>query len=400
MIGGALASWRRHSAAGNSHLLTALAFTIPLTPPFSNVMAGGLCIGWLLCGRVREDWHAVRGNPVVRAAGAFLLLHGVGLLWTENLAAGLDVLAKEWKFLLLPICMVCARPEHLERYLGAFLCAMAIVVALSYAVYFGALPLFNRADVDNPVPFGTHVVYNPLLAFAIYLALRRALVARWPSPWHVAWLLLAVAMTVNMFLTIGRTGQAAWCVLIAVLCWQRWGGSWRAAALAVTLVGATLALAFAASDSFRERSVGAVTGEDFSVGERWDYARNAVAVLAGSPLLGVGTGDLGDQMRHVHEARGARTRFRDNPHNMYLALAGRFGLLGLACLGWLFWTQLRAANAIEGDAARRHVGQVLPLLFLVLCMGESHLALHATALLFCVFSGILYQASGRPPLVP
>lgn len=404
MTGGVLARWQRYSAVGNSHLLTALAFTLPFPPPASNVMAGLLCLGWLLGGRVRESWHDVRANPVAQAAGAFLLLHGVGLLWTEHLGTGLEVLAKEWKFLLLPICMACARPEHLHRYLDAFVCAMAIAVALSFAIHLEVLPPFNKATVANPVPFATHVVYSPLLAFAIYLVLRRALFDEaWLSVRQVAWTLLAVAMAVSMFLTIGRTGQAALCVLIAVLCWQRFGRSWRTVALAVGLVGGTLALAFAASDSFRARALAVATGDanlggdyDISIDERPAYARNALAVFVEHPMLGVGTGDLGPEMRRVHEASNTPVRFRENPHNMYLAVGGRFGLLGLVCLGWLFWAQFRAANAVpEGEATRRQVGQALPILFLVLCLGESHLALHTTALLFCVFSGFLYRANGR-----
>ena len=405
MTGGVLARWHRHSAAGNSHLLTALAFTLPFPPPASNVMAGLLCLGWLLGGSVRKSWYDLRANPVAYAAGAFLLLHGIGLLWTEHLGIGVEVLAKEWKFLLLPICMACARPEHLHRYLGAFVCAMAIAVALSFAIYLEVLPPFNKATVANPVPFATHVVYSPLLAFGIYLVLRRALFDEaWLSVRQAAWTLLAVAMTVSMFLTIGRTGQAALCVLIAVLCWQRFGRSWRAVALAVGLVGGTLALAFAASDSFRARALAVATGDanlggdyDISIDERPVYARNALAVLVEHPLLGAGTGDLGPEMRRVHEASNSPVRFRDNPHNMYLAVGGRFGLLGLVCLGWLFWAQFRAANAVpEGEATKRRVGQALPILFLVLCLGESHLALHTTALLFCVFSGFLYHANGRP----
>ena len=401
----AAAAWRQHGAAINSHLLAALVFTIPLPPPASNLMAGLLLLAWLLGGSWREDWRALGANPVVRTAGAFLLLHAVGLLWTEHLREGLAVLQKEWKFLLLPVCMACARPEHVERYLTAFVAAMALAVALSFAIRLEAVPPFNNATLANPVPFATHVVYGPLLALAVYLVGRRALFdERLAARWRAALVLLAVAMAAGLFLTIGRAGQAALCVAIALLCWQRCGRSWSAALATAGLVGGTLALAFAASDSFRARAVAVATGDarlgggyDISIEERGAYLHNAVAVATEHPFLGAGTGDLGPLMRHVHEARGSNMRFSDNPHNMYLAMAGRFGALGLACMGWLFWSQLRAARAHAPGSAERQAGEALPILFAVLCLAESYLALHATALLFCVFSGFLHRGPLKPP---
>ena len=393
------AAWRRRRDTVNSHLLVALVGTIPLPPPASNVAAGLLLAAWLLGGGWREGWRPLWANPVVRAAAAFLALHAVGLAWTEHLREGLAVLQKEWKFLLLPVCMACARTEHVERYLAAFVCAMGLATALSFCVWLGILPSFNAATRANPVPFGTHVVYGPLLALAVYLAGRRALFDRQLSgPWRGALALLAAAMAAAAFLSIGRAGQAAVCVAIALLCWQGLGRGWVAALAAAALVAGTVALAFAASDSFRVRALAAATGDahrgggyDVSVAERRAYLRNAAAVVAEHPLLGAGTGDLGPEMRRAHEARGADVRFSANPHSMYLAVAGRFGALGLACLGWLFWAQLRAAREQGHDSAGRQAGEALPILFAVLCLAESYLALHATALAFCVFSGLLYK---------
>lgn len=397
------AAWRRHRDAVRSHLLVALACTLPLPPPASNVAAGLLLAAWLLGGSWREGWRTLWASPVVRAAAAFLALHAAGLAWTEHLREGLAVLQKEWKFLLLPVCMACARPEHLERYLAAFVCAMGLASMLSFSIWLGALPPFNDATVANPVPFGTHVVYGPLLALAVYLAGRRALFDRQlAGRWRAALTLLAVVMAMAAFLTIGRAGQAGVCVAIALLCWQGLGRGWVAALAAAALVAGTLALAFAASESFRARSLAAATGDahlgggyDISIDERRAYSRNAAAVVAEHPLLGVGTGDLGPEMRRAHDARGSDVRFSANPHSMYLAVAGRFGALGLACLGWLFWVQLRTARAQGHGTAERQAGEALPILFAVLCLAESYLALHATALAFCVFSGILY-----PPQTP
>ena len=391
--------YRERLAVVNSWLLMAVIFATPLSTAASNVCAGLLLIGWLLRADFRNDWREIRANPVVIASVLFIALHGVGFLWSEHWQEGFAALRKEWKFVVLPVFLVCARREHRSCYLAAFVLAMAIAVAISFGIWMQVLPIVNRATLANPVPFATHVVYNPLLAIAIYV------VARWllfeaGAAWHRALAAaLLLAMTVNMFITAGRAGQVAFFVAVVVLCLQYFGPSLRAAVGTSVIVATTLALAWAGSDSFRHRLTAAVTGDaaqggeyDISIDERSAYLRNALRVIAEHPWLGVGTGDLAFEMRRHHEAATPELRFRANPHSMYLMMVGQFGVLGLASLLILFAAQLRLALARGQPQVVRHVGVALPAIFMVLCLAESYLAVHATALLFSAFSAFLYKA--------
>ena len=375
-----------------------VVFVVPFSAPASNILAGALLMGWLAQADFRRSWHEVRVNPVIWVATAFLMLHVIGLLWTEHWQEGWAALRKEWKFLMLPVFLACARREHIERYLTAFVAAMAIAVAVSFGIWLQILPVINRATLDNPVPFATHVVYNPLLAIAIYL------VARWllfnaATCWRRGLMVVLLAtMTVNMFITAGRAGQAAFFVAVVLLCLQYYGPSLRATVAAVGVVAVTLALAYVGSDSFRHRLTAVLTGDaghgeeyDISIDERRAYTRNALRVIAEHPWLGVGTGDLASEMQQHHHASTPELRFRANPHSMYLLMAGRFGLLGLVALVGLFVVQMRQALAPNQPLVARQVGIALPTLFMVLCFAESYLAVHATALLFCAFSGFLYH---------
>ena len=399
-----LRACRRRLRNANSHLLTGVVFTVPFSTAASNILAGVLLLCWLAQGEFRQSWREVRDNPLIWAASAFLLLHVLGLAWTEHGEEGWAALRKEWKFLMLPVFLVCARTEHRARYLAAFVAAMAIAVAVSFGIWLELLPLFNRATLDNPVPFATHVVYGPLLALAIYL-LARWLLFDSGAGWRRAFaLLLLVAMSVNMFITAGRAGQAAFFVAVVLLGLQYFGPSLRAAGAVLGVVVATLALAYAGSDSFRQRLTAALTGDanqgeyyDISIDERRAYTSNAWQVVAEHPWLGVGTGDLAAEMRRHHLANTPELRFRANPHNMYLMMAGRFGVvLGLGVLASLFAIQLRLAMTRPNPLFVRHAGVALPVMFAVLCIGESYLAVHATALLFCAFSGFLYKSKEDP----
>ena len=400
--------WRTSLGVANSYLLLAVVFSLPISTAASNIFTALLLMGWLARGDFARDWRCVRGNRVALAGLCFFALHVVGLLWTEDLEQGWAQIRKEWKFLLLPVFFVCVRSEHIERYCTAFIAALALAVAISLAIYVELVPPINKATVSNPVPFATHVVYGPLLAFGIYLLGNRVLFDRRVSSlrqWSRALVLLA--MTLDLFIVDGRAGQAAFFVLMVVLCFQYLGVSVRTAAVATALACGTFAVAYVGSDDFRHRVVAAVTGDarqagryDVSIDERRAYLSNGLQVVREHPLIGVGTGDLVSELAQRHRANTPTVRLRSNPHNMYLLAAGQFGVLGLASLLWIFLAQIRHAMSIRRSSIPRHDSAVrlrlaLPIAFAVLCAGESYLAVHATSLLFCVFSAFLYRQASE-----
>ena len=62
----------------------------------------------------------------------------------------------------------------------AFLLALLITEIYSYLIWFEIVaPPAHRGGnvlVNNPIPFMTHVSYNPILAFAIYLVAHKVFI--------------------------------------------------------------------------------------------------------------------------------------------------------------------------------------------------------------------------------
>lgn len=399
-----------------SHLLVALIFAVPITTAGSNILAALLLFAWLARGRFRADWRELCSNPVALAALGFFGLHVVGLLWSADLAQGLAATQKEWKFLLLPVFLFSARTDHAGRYVGALLAGMAVCVVASLCIRFGVLAPWGRATVDNPVPFGTHVVYGPLLAFAIYLAAERLLLGYLRPAVKAALAVLLVAMVTNLFMTAGRAGHVMFFGALALLGWQ-FVSNLRAArsgpettrivallltaGAAVGVVAAALLVAFLTSNAFRTGVTDAL--DDLRnypidpaspVGERVAYAAAGMDLFREHSLLGVGTGDLPRQIDKALTNRGLDIRRRSNPHSMYVMAMVQFGVVGLVALGWLFVTQLRVARRRGrhgNEPMLRRIGVAMPLLYVLICFAESYLAVHATALLFAAFSGFLYK---------
>ncbi len=407
-----------------SHLLTAMIFAIPITTAGSNILAGLLLLAWLARGSFRADWRELRANQVALVALAFFALHVVGLAWSADLAHGLAATQKEWKFLLLPVFLFCARRDHAHHYVSALLAAMALCVVLSFCIRLGVVEPWGRATIDNPVPFGTHVVYGPLLAISIYLAAERLLFRFRGDLSRLALAVLLGAMVVNLFVTAGRAGHVMFLAAVALLGFQFVWASRKAteradatgpdvtlalpkAAMVALGVGiAAFFVAYAASGPFRaglaeslEDARNYRVDPASPVGERLAYGAAGLEVFHAHPFLGVGTGDLPTEMNAVLTRDDVDIRRRGNPHSMYVMVMGRFGAVGLVTLLGLFATQLRVALARrpddDGDTLGR-IGVALPALYALICLAESYLAIHATALLFAALSGFLYKHGASP----
>ena len=110
------------------------------------------------------------GPLLLLASIAFFFLHVIGLIWTENIVWGLHIVHKMWYFLLLlPILHTIVQKKYIKYYLVSFLSAIFITEVLSYLVWFELIHPFKNATVENPTPFMSHISYNPILCFAIYL---------------------------------------------------------------------------------------------------------------------------------------------------------------------------------------------------------------------------------------
>ena len=375
----------------NSYTLVGLIFSIPISTSASSILAAVVLAGWLLKGDFKRDWDQIKSSRIVIACLLFLGLHVVGLLWTSDLMHGLAVLKKQWKFLMIPICMCCVRREHVNLYMGSFILAMSISVMISYGIWLEMIPPISKGTADNPVPFGTHITYNVLLAIAIYLVARRLLFDPRPSfSLRGSNLLILAMMVVNMFITGGRSGQVMFFASVTVLCFQYFGSQFiKAGAVSIVLSLSILASAYAFSDLFRQRLLGAISNRYVSTQERIAYAVGGLRIFARHPIIGVGTGDLPAALKNIdpHQKPGF---YAGNPHNMYVMEMVQFGLLGLASLLYMFYVQIRHALGTH-HVALRQVGVAIPLLFLVVNFGESYLSVHATSLLFAVFSSFLYK---------
>jgi len=382
-------------------LLVFLAFLLPLTVFGANLIIVLIVLIWLFSGNYKLKYRKIMSSKFLIASGLFYLLHVVGLIWTSDLKWGFEMLHKMWYFiLLLPVLYTIVQKKYIKYYISAFLVAMSFSELVSYLIWFEIVPPFKMASIYNPVPFMSHVSYNPILAFAIYLVAHEMFLNKDLGKFKFfMYSFFATTMTINMFITGGRSGQVMFFAMLAILIFQFFQTEKIKSLIVISiLIPGIFFIAYQSSPLFENRVNLAINdvvtyeiNSNTSVGKRIDYLVNSIDIIKKNPFIGVGTGDLPNEFLKVSIMNNNRDSIRtNNPHNMYSLVLIQFGLLGLISFFSIFYYQIKQ-SFLSPSRFMRDVGITLPLLFLVIMFGESYLLGHYTTLLYVFFSSFIYN---------
>ena len=407
-------------------LLIILAFLMPLTVFGANLIIVLICVLWLISGHYKFKCQQIISNKLMLASIIFFLLHLVGLIWTEDLSWGLHIVHKMWYFIgLFPILFTIVRKDYIKHYVFAFLIAIAITEVVSYLVWFELVVPFKNATVSNPTPFMSHISYNPIICFAIYLVSEEIFFNKNLNKIQFSFYsFFAITMTINMFITGGRAGQVMFFAAIAILVFQFFNKEKIKSLLVIIfLIPGIFFTAYQASDLFKVRVNSAIDDVvnyelgiatynqknpkewvfDFQkyvntpVGERLTFAIYSWQIIKLNPIIGVGTGDFKQEYKKISERSSTTAQMPNttHPHNMYNLVLTQLGIIGFISFLSIFYYQIKIASA-SSSRFMRHVGLALPLLFLVIMLADSYLLGHYTTLMYIFFSSFLYKDFDKP----
>jgi O-antigen ligase len=374
----------------------ALGFSIPISVALDNILLAVIAAGWIASGMYREKLAAIRGNPVVLAAiGLFALLLVGAAYGDRNPGDTAIVLGRYLDLAFIPVFAYLLRDDSTRHQaLRAFAASLVIVLALSYLIKAGLLPGRKPlAGPVNPFVFRNYITHGVLMAYGAFLFSVLAAYAAARAE-RIAWNALALLAAINVFMVRGRTGYVVLAVLITLYLHGRM--RWRGLIIAVPLLAALFTAAYFGFPGFKQRidlAISEATNREHvpvmgdSVGLRLEFTKNALAIIGDSPVFGVGTG--GFPRAYAERVRGTSSLPSNNPHNEYLNIAVQIGLVGLAVLLYLLWTQwrlaLQLASPIESTLAR---GLVLTIA--VGCLFNSLLLDHTEGLLYAWLTGLLF----------
>ncbi len=385
--------------AAASPLLILFAFALPLSTSAGSILAILIFLCWTLNGDKAAQFRLIRQNPVAVAVLCYILLHIVALLWSEDVIRGLEVFKKQWKLILLPVFLTLTQRKHVKYYLAAFVAAIFLKACKVYLVWLNIIHLEPSSIFTTEGT--THVLYNPMLALACYIVLQHLLSPKNKNVYIWPQTALFFFLSCNMFITAGRTGQIAYCVLMTVALFQYfYHKSKKMLVLTLLCIPLLVAGTYQFGTIFKDRVDTAITeienyrsGEVTSVGSRVWFCKNTMTMIKQNWLLGTGTGDFSLDYAKVNHEYSPTMPDTDNPHNQYLLTLSQFGLLGLFSLAAIFYSQLMVALKTKDSLSPLRLA--FPIFFLVIMLAESYLQVYGTGFLFSLFSAFLYKDFSR-----
>ena len=394
-----------------------LGFSVPISVALDNLLLAVVLLGLLL--NIRAAWQIATQHPVARAAwllfAALLLAMSYA---TAPLREVVDTIIKYIDLAFVPLYMLVLPGEADRRRVQyAFLAAMSLTLLLSFMVGLELLPVQHGwmdrlATPHDPAIFHSRITQSNMMAFAVFLALLNLRDTSSRGA-RVAWGMFALLGTINvLFMVQGRTGYIILIVLLGWFVWstlarhmRRLGRVWgwrQGAAVVLVLMGLAMA-AYQASPRLHSRIDQVVAecrawqpnrGNDTSTGQRLDFDYNALQIMQQHPVFGVGTGSFAAFFAQQAKDSGALpTR---NLHNEYLMIIVQTGVIGLALLLYLFYTQWRCAPLLDTPFAQ-DAARGLVLAYMVNCAFNSALLDHGDGLFFALMTAVLF-ANLKPAL--
>ena len=391
---------------------TGLGFSIPVSTALDSILGVSVAAFWVLGGSYRKKWELVRANPVaVLSLGMFGLLVLGGFYSNASWGEVLKVLGKYSDLLLLSLLIPLFQDVQMRRNgLAAFFLMMVVVLILSYLIGFGMLSGGDpfKGNENYGIVFRSHITHSLLVAFSAFAFATLARISGSPHR-RVLWIALTVMAVYNvLFMVKGRTGYLVLGVLFVYFFveWLRWKG-FLIAALGGSII---VVCAFFLSDVFHARlsdtaadfhkwrSGQIVTSEQIIIskqsfteerglGLRLSWYEKSLAIIRDFPVFGVGTG--GFPLAFTEKVRNSRLPATSNPHNEYLLIAVQLGLLGLAVLLYLFYTQWHLAADLPG-LFERNLARGLVLTVMTTCLVNSSLLDHGEGIFYAWMSGLLF----------
>ena len=340
------------------------AVAVAVALPWSTTLTGVFITLWLVTLIPSLDVLKMRYKPWIPVGGlpipvALWTLAVVGMLWAHApLAERIAGLNSFHKLLAIPLLMLQFRETDRGKWvLIGFLVSCTVMLIVSWGlVLLPDLPWRGRLRVAGGrpmigMPIKDYIAQSTVFTLCIFGLAEGAFLA-WHKarrPLAVAIVLLAIVFLANiLYVATSRTALVAVPILLVLFAFLRLG--WKGAASLLIAIMVLVATAWATSPYLRERVTILFeevqnyqpSGPSTSVGERLEFWRKSVIIIADAPVFGHGTGSIREQFRQSAVGQtGVAGLASANPHNQIFAIAIQLGLLGTLVLLVMWVAHLR-----------------------------------------------------------
>jgi len=368
-----------------ARLTDALAIALAISLPWSTSATGILAALWLLALIPTLELRSLRRVFIIPAGGLpalLVVLGGMGMLWADvPWGERLGAMSSFVKLLFIPLFLQrFYRSDAGRQVLIGFLGSCVVLLVVSWLRWFGP-PMPGIDKFSNGIPVKDYIAQSAMFTICSLVIVRLAY-----DKWNdgdrrvaLALIALAVLFFLNvLYIATSRTSLVVFPLLLVVFGYQQFG--WKGA-MGLVVGCVVFAMAVWPSATFLRLRVSSIVDEIrlyqrtsktiTSAGQRLEYWSRSVSFIREAPLLGHGTGSIGDQFRRSAIGQsGMAAQVSDNPHNQTLAIGIQIGLVGIAVLlaMWAAHLVLFRANSFAA-----WVGLVAVMQNIISSLFNSHL---------------------------
>lgn len=149
------------------------------------LMSMGILFGLLnliIEGKYKEYFTNLKNNRFFVSALTFYALHVIGMLWSDDLAYGLNDLKSKATLVVVPLIII-SKPLVLRKsyklLIGIFILTLLTTSIINYIVYHFYGTQFNFTDARDMSLFNSHIRYAIMLVFAIPLLYDLSMDNKW-----------------------------------------------------------------------------------------------------------------------------------------------------------------------------------------------------------------------------
>ena len=329
-------------------LVLLIAFSLPLSKKVIPFLIILLVINWLIEGKFKEKFKNIRRLPFVALFIGFYLMHLIGLLYSDNIEFGMFDIEIKLSFLVLPLLFSTSKKFDGGQVLNVFIslilgCCTAIVFCLGRSSY-----AYSQTGDVNSLLYGELSMFHHPTYFAMYLCLAIALMFYYvfvrqnqlTRIHRVAMAILIPLFSLFVILLNAKIGLITLVLILLVSFYylvvvqKKYLRGLVFFMASVLIIGSLNWLAPATFQRINW-AVLVILGEVEPDAKESTFGRMKVwpvtmEIIRENPVVGVGTGDIKDELIRKYEERSFTGMFEEklNAHNQFLQSFAALGAIG------------------------------------------------------------------------
>ncbi len=382
--------------------LILFAFAMPLSRAAISFFGLFFIILYIVEGNFREKFLFIKNSSALKAILLFLLFESLTFFYSQDEEQAVKVLQDYFFWLPVLALGYKIKKEHIQPIITSFLFGMFISEILAYIIFFDIYPINGRAP-DYPSPFMFHIDYSVFLAFTSILLLNRLFSKAYTNKEKFFILIFFSTVTLNLMISVGRTGQLAYLIALFVLSILHYRISFKSLFVFMSISFLLFFSAYKILPILENRvnmaksDLVQLSHSNFNTswGLRAAFWIITYDALKENPLFGSGIGDYTLEASKILTSAPQNTKqftpatrswcTSHHYHNQYLMILVQSGLIGLMLMIYMFYKLFRMK--IE-DKEINDLKIVFLTIFLVSFIAEPLWVKQFTTALFILYLGI------------